>query len=145
MNSLLHTLSFKLNKLDIILILNSKYIFLYYFSVVRATKQLKTYVFDSRTYVSYFLNKCDIMYTWIIYINILKYNLIIQDPSKRVSEFTQQDINDGKIMFRHRGSNFGRILIWVNDGQLWVSTELKVRASKPFVKITNNTGLIVQR
>ena len=48
-------------------------------------------------------------------------------------------------MFRHRGSNFGRILIWVNDGQLWVSTELKVRASKPFVQITNNTGLIVQR
>ena len=68
-----------------------------------------------------------------------------EDPSKRVSEFTQQDINDRKIMFRHRGSNFGRILIWVNDGQLWVSTELKVRASPPFVKIENNTGIIVQR
>ena len=68
-----------------------------------------------------------------------------EDPSKRVSEFSQQDINDGKIMFRHRGSNFGRILIWVNDGQLWVSTELKVRASPPFVNIQNNTGIIVQR
>ena len=29
--------------------------------------------------------------------------------------------------------------------QLWVSTELKVRASPPFVKVENNTGLIVQR
>ena len=65
--------------------------------------------------------------------------------SKRVSEFSQQEINDMKIMFKHRGSNFGRILIWVNDGQLWVSTELKVRASAPFVEIENNTGLIVQR
>lgn len=68
-----------------------------------------------------------------------------EDPTKRVSEFTQQDINDKKILFKHKGSNFGRILIWVNDGQLWVSTELKVRASAPFVKVENNTGLIVQR
>ena len=68
-----------------------------------------------------------------------------EDPTKRVSEFTQQDINDGKILFRHKGSKFGRIMIWVNDGQLWVSTELKVRASEPFVKIQNNTGLLVQR
>lgn len=68
-----------------------------------------------------------------------------EDPTKRVSEFTQQDIYDRKILFKHKGSNFGRILIWVNDGQLWVSTELKVRASAPFIKIENNTGLIVQR
>ena len=68
-----------------------------------------------------------------------------EDPSKRVSEFTQQDINDRKILFRHRGSSFGRILIWVNDGQLWVSTELKVRASPPFIRVENNTGIIVQR
>ena len=67
------------------------------------------------------------------------------EPSRRVSEFTQQDINDGRIMFRHKGSKFGRIMIWVNDGQLWVSTELKVRASEPFVKVKNNTGLLVQR
>ena len=31
------------------------------------------------------------------------------------------------------------------SNQLWVSTELKVRASPPFVKLENNTGLIVQR
>ena len=68
-----------------------------------------------------------------------------EDPTKRVSEFTQQDINDKRILFKHKGSNFGRILIWVNDGQLWVSTELKVRASPPFIKVENNTGLIVQR
>merc|ERR1712012_1294847 len=58
-----------------------------------------------------------------------------EDPTKRVSEFTQQDIYDRKILFKHKGSNFGRILIWVNDGQLWVSTELKVRASAPFVEM----------
>ena len=63
--------------------------------------------------------------------------------SMKVSEFSQQDINDGRILFKHKvgeldrigwkigdldceicslqltqGSNFGRILIWVNDGQV---------------------------
>ena len=43
------------------------------------------------------------------------------------------------------GANFGRIMLWVSDGQYFVSTELKVRASPPFVRVANNTGLIVQR
>ena len=55
-----------------------------------------------------------------------------EDPTKRVSEFSQQDIYDRKILFKHRGSNFGRILIWVNDGQLWVSTELKAEMMTDF-------------
>lgn len=36
-------------------------------------------------------------------------------------------------------------MLWVSDGQYFVSTELKVRASPPFVRVANNTGLIVQR
>ena len=36
-------------------------------------------------------------------------------------------------------------MLWVSDGQYFVSTELKVRASPPFVRVANNSGLIVQR
>jgi chondroitin sulfate proteoglycan 4 len=36
-------------------------------------------------------------------------------------------------------------MLWVSDGQYFVSTELKVRASQPFVRVVNNSGLIVQR
>ena len=46
------------------------------------------------------------------------------------------------ILFRHIGANFGRIMFWINDGQYYVSTELKVKASAPFVKIVNNTGIL---
>ena len=30
--------------------------------------------------------------------------LYAEDPGKRVSEFTQQDINDKKILFRHKAA-----------------------------------------
>ena len=56
-----------------------------------------------------------------------------------------KDLDDERILFRHLGANFGRIMLWVSDGQYFVSTELKVRASPPFVRVANNSGLIVQR
>ena len=69
----------------------------------------------------------------------------VDDPSRPVFQFTQADLNDRKILFKHLGSLFGRIMLWVSDGQYFVSTELKVRASQPFVRLVNNSGLIVQR
>ena len=68
----------------------------------------------------------------------------VDNPSQPVFEFTQADLNDQKILFRHIGANFGRIMLWVTDGQYFVSTDLKVKASSPFVKIVNNSGLIIQ-
>ena len=69
----------------------------------------------------------------------------VDDPTRPVFQFTQADLNDKKILFKHLGSLFGRIMLWVSDGQYFVSTELKVRASQPFVRLVNNSGLIVQR
>ena len=56
-----------------------------------------------------------------------------------------KDLDDERILFRHLGANFGRIMLWVTDGQYFVSTELRVRASPPFARVANNSGLIVQR
>jgi len=69
----------------------------------------------------------------------------VDDPARPVFQFTQADLNERKILFKHLGSLFGRIMLWVSDGQYFVSTELKVRASPPFIRISNNSGLIVQR
>ena len=68
----------------------------------------------------------------------------VDNPSQPVFEFTQADLNNQKILFRHIGANFGRIMLWVTDGQYFVSTDLRVKASAPFVKIVNNSGLIIQ-
>ena len=71
--------------------------------------------------------------------------VLVENPTQPVFTFTQRDLDERRILFKHLGANFGRIMLWVSDGQYFVSTELKVRASPPFIKIVNNTGLIVQR
>ena len=67
------------------------------------------------------------------------------NPTEAVFEFTQADLNEKRILFKHIGAAFGRIMLWVSDGQYYASTELKVRASPPFIEVVNNSGLIVQR
>lgn len=67
------------------------------------------------------------------------------NPSEPVFEFTQADLNEHRILFKHIGAAFGRIVLWVSDGQYYASTELKVRASPAFIQVVNNSGLIVQR
>ncbi len=71
--------------------------------------------------------------------------VLASNPSKAVFEFSQADLNEHRILFKHIGAAFGRIMLWVSDGQYYASTELKVRASPPFIRVVNNSGLIVQR
>ncbi|TRY66991.1 hypothetical protein TCAL_11761 [Tigriopus californicus] len=71
--------------------------------------------------------------------------VLVENPSQPIYKFTQRDLNEERILFKHLGANFGRLMLWVSDGQYYVSTELKVRASPPFIKVANNSGLIVQR
>ena len=69
----------------------------------------------------------------------------VSDPTTPVFQFTQADLNNRQILFRHLGVNFGRIMLWVSDGQYFVSTDLRVKASPPFINIVNNSGLIIQQ
>ena len=52
------------------------------------------------------------------------------NPTEPVFEFTQEDLNERRILFKHIGAAFGRIMLWVSDGQYYASTELKVSSSK---------------
>ena len=51
----------------------------------------------------------------------------------------KKNMNYGKSLIL--GASFGRIMLWVSDGQYYASTELKVRASPPFIEVVNNSGI----
>ena len=55
------------------------------------------------------------------------------NPTEAVFEFTQADLNERRILFKHIGAAFGRIMLWVSDGQYYASTELKVSQACNFV------------
>ena len=68
----------------------------------------------------------------------------VDEPTKVVEAFTQEDINKEKILFRHKGDEFGRSILWISDGQFYASGVLEIKASKPYLKVSKNTGLIVK-
>ncbi|XP_069563197.1 chondroitin sulfate proteoglycan 4-like [Brachyistius frenatus] len=67
------------------------------------------------------------------------------NPSHKVYEFTQRDLEQKKVLFVHGGVSFGRFVLFVTDGKHYVSTLLQVMAQDPYVQVENNTGLMVQR
>lgn len=66
------------------------------------------------------------------------------EPTKAVFEFTQENLNEGKILFRHEGDDYGKIGLWITDGQYYANGVLEIKASPPYVTIANNTNLVVQ-
>uniref|UniRef100_UPI0037E72B16 chondroitin sulfate proteoglycan 4-like n=1 Tax=Semicossyphus pulcher TaxID=241346 RepID=UPI0037E72B16 len=71
--------------------------------------------------------------------------VLASDPSHKLYEFTQRDLEQKKVLFVHRGVSFGRFVIFVSDGKHYVSTLLEVMAQDPYLQAENNTGLTVQR
>ncbi|XP_034047698.1 LOW QUALITY PROTEIN: chondroitin sulfate proteoglycan 4-like [Thalassophryne amazonica] len=71
--------------------------------------------------------------------------VLVNDTSHKLYEFTQQDIQQKKVLFIHRGVSFGRFVLFVSDGKHYVSTLLEVVAQDPFLQVENNTGILVQQ
>ncbi|XP_022241093.1 chondroitin sulfate proteoglycan 4-like [Limulus polyphemus] len=69
----------------------------------------------------------------------------IKNPSVPVFQFTQEDLNEGKIIFRHSGELYGKTILWITDGQFFVTGVLEIEVSEPFIELTRNTGSIVRR
>ncbi|XP_069672310.1 chondroitin sulfate proteoglycan 4 [Periplaneta americana] len=67
------------------------------------------------------------------------------DPTVPMFEFTQDDLDNFRVLFRHEGDEYGKVGLWITDGQFYANGVLEVRASSPFVAVANNTGLVVQR
>ncbi|KAM4707174.1 chondroitin sulfate proteoglycan 4-like [Discoglossus pictus] len=68
-----------------------------------------------------------------------------EDTSKKLYQFTQDDLEKKRVLYIHHGSDYGRFVLFVTDGQHYTSSLLEVSASEPYVKIVNNTGLLVQK
>ncbi|XP_013793284.2 chondroitin sulfate proteoglycan 4-like, partial [Limulus polyphemus] len=63
----------------------------------------------------------------------------------QVFQFTQDDLDKERLIFRHNGPSYGKAVLWITDGQFYVTGILEIQASGPFINVTKNTGLIVQR
>ncbi|XP_054715288.1 chondroitin sulfate proteoglycan 4-like [Uloborus diversus] len=69
----------------------------------------------------------------------------IDDMSTQVHQFTQVDLDTGKIIFRHNGAPYGKAVLRITDGKFYATGILEIQASKAYLKITQNTGLVVKR
>ncbi|XP_061673562.1 chondroitin sulfate proteoglycan 4 [Syngnathoides biaculeatus] len=71
--------------------------------------------------------------------------VLANDTSHRLFEFRQKDLEEKKVMFIHKGASIGRFVLFVSDGKNFVSSLLDINAQDPFLKVVNNTGLLVQK
>lgn len=69
----------------------------------------------------------------------------IDDRSRPIYSFTQDDINKKTILFHHDGPIYSKAHITVSDGQLSTTGTLEIVASDPFVEVFNNSGIVVPR
>ncbi|XP_023564655.1 chondroitin sulfate proteoglycan 4 isoform X2 [Octodon degus] len=67
------------------------------------------------------------------------------NPTEQLYQFTQEDLREGRVLFRHQGADSARFVLFVTDGVHYTPSLLEVAISDPYVQIENNTGLLVQR
>uniref|UniRef100_A0A8C0WXK7 Chondroitin sulfate proteoglycan 4-like protein n=1 Tax=Castor canadensis TaxID=51338 RepID=A0A8C0WXK7_CASCN len=67
------------------------------------------------------------------------------DPTQKLYQFRQQDLQEGRVLFRHWGADSARFVLFVTDGVHYTPSLFEVSVSDPYVYIANNTGLLVQR
>ncbi|XP_070542847.1 chondroitin sulfate proteoglycan 4-like [Ptychodera flava] len=71
----------------------------------------------------------------------------VNNVSVPVYGFKQSDLRAGKLLFKHKGSSFGRMVFFVYDDNRakFSSGLLEIEASEPYIDITQNTGLLTQK
>lgn len=57
----------------------------------------------------------------------------------------KNDINNGRVMFRHNGPLSGNISMWVSDGKNYSEFNFQIIASAPYIKIINNSKLLLRQ
>ncbi|KAG7322956.1 hypothetical protein KOW79_014302 [Hemibagrus wyckioides] len=71
--------------------------------------------------------------------------VLVNDTSHKLYQFHQRDLEEKRVLFVHRGVSFVRFVLFVSDGKHYLSTLLEVSAQDPYLKVANNTGLLVQK
>ena len=62
-----------------------------------------------------------------------------------LKNFSQRDLMDGHVYFKHHGMNMAQGAITVSDGLYFTTGSIQVRASDPYIRFANNTGVSVLR
>ncbi|XP_036384600.1 chondroitin sulfate proteoglycan 4-like [Megalops cyprinoides] len=71
--------------------------------------------------------------------------VLANDTSHKLYQFRQEDLEQNRVLFVHRGVSFGRFVLFVSDGKHYASTLLDVNAQDAYLRVANNTGLLVQK
>ncbi|CAN9512997.1 unnamed protein product [Ophioblennius macclurei] len=71
--------------------------------------------------------------------------VLVNDTAHRLFSFRQKDLEEKRVLFMHKGVSTGRFVLFVSDGKHFVSSLLDISAHDPFLKVGNNTGLMVQK
>ncbi|XP_051949978.1 chondroitin sulfate proteoglycan 4 [Xyrauchen texanus] len=71
--------------------------------------------------------------------------VLANDTSHKLYQFRQEDLEQKRVLFVHHGMNSGRFVLFVSDGKHYVSSLLDITAQDAYLKIGNNTGLLVQK
>nr|XP_028603810.1 chondroitin sulfate proteoglycan 4-like [Podarcis muralis] len=71
--------------------------------------------------------------------------VFVNETSRRLYQFKQEDLAQRRVLFMHRGADYGRFVLFVTDGKHYTSSLLEVSASDPYVRLANNTGLLIQK
>ncbi|NXC86680.1 CSPG4 protein, partial [Cercotrichas coryphoeus] len=71
--------------------------------------------------------------------------VLTNDTLQRLYQFKQVDLEQKQVLFIHHGADFGRFVLFVTDGKHYTSLLLEVNAANPYVRLANNTGLLVQK
>lgn len=65
------------------------------------------------------------------------------NPSQPVFRFTQADLRDKNILFVHHGADQEQFRLQVSDGFHKISTKLQIQAGDPYLKVVNNTMIVI--
>lgn len=121
-----------------------------------APNRLEDDVFHVVRNNSKILNSIDLEYvdpdidanaTEIFYTNVASTNFRLDDIAlgKAIDRFTQNDIDQGRILLTHLGGiDVGNVSFIVTDGQFYVPGALTVSASEPFIQIPEKNATVVQ-
>ncbi|XP_062873556.1 chondroitin sulfate proteoglycan 4 [Trichomycterus rosablanca] len=71
--------------------------------------------------------------------------VLVNDTSHRLYQFRQEDLEQKRVLFVHRGASSGRFVLFVSDGKHYVSSLLDISAQDPYLRVADNTGLLVQK
>ncbi|XP_069563967.1 chondroitin sulfate proteoglycan 4-like isoform X1 [Brachyistius frenatus] len=71
--------------------------------------------------------------------------VLVNDTTHQLFQFRQKDLEEKQVLFIHKGVSTGRFVLFVSDGKHFVSSLLDISAHDPFLKVSNNTGLLVQK